>query len=154
MNSFFFVNGCWEKTSQDDYRCRWFACWKEIDNEVFVGALCGYSGHGSFELEKFVATIANDKVTKFLFDFKDGISGLEIDFSALDEKYLTVCEDALDVLFDWNDADVFEEYDRLVLQKEKFQQCTFSGDLCFASNRESIHLSKFFSLIGLTASPS
>jgi hypothetical protein len=152
MNSFF-INGCWEKSGGNDYRCRWFVSWVELDGGIFTGVLGGYSGHGSFELEKFVATVDNDEVKKFLFDFHDGISGDEIDFSAVCANYLSVCEDALDVVFVWNDSDVFELNDRLILKENKLSQCSSSGDLRFIFNRDLPYLARFCSLIGLTASP-
>ena len=152
MNNFF-INGCWEKSVDAHYRCRWLVIWIELDGGIFLGALCGYSGHGSFEVEKFVATVESDEVVKFLFDFKDGISGNEIDFSLECKKYLTLCEDALERLFEWNDSHVFELNDRLILRDDKFTECSSSGDLRFASNRDSPYLAEFCTLVGLTAWP-
>jgi len=90
------LNAAWEIKSENNHICRWFLAWNELSNNSIAGAIAGYSGGGSFEVERFYAKIKNNKINELWIDSTDRISNEEIDFDDLDSEIIDVCESCLD----------------------------------------------------------
>ena len=123
-------NGCWESRT-DRIICRWMLVWLQIDN-LTIGCVAGYSGGGAFQLEKFQLT-----------DSKLSLEAEE-DFSlALDNAEINLAEDCQDLVMTFHDQVIWFETENLVLNKEKIELMTSSGELLFGG----VEMPKKFDLV-------
>jgi hypothetical protein len=90
-------SGSWEIKDGRNV-CRWFISWGQY-NDGFIGTIAGYSGGGSFQLEKFY--VSSSKV----------LTSDDEDYSNLDERILLDAEDSQDLVFEYNDEDKWFESD-------------------------------------------
>jgi hypothetical protein len=146
------IDGFWERRSDGQFRCRWLACGK-FHNEKFAGTVCGYSGHGCFEIENFVAVIVDQKLVNLYIDFRDLVQKTEIDFKNTCHEYLDTCNATSDILWEWNSWNDWERDDLLLLKKNKYPQTILTGDTRRVRSGTIPYLSEICRHIGLTASP-
>jgi hypothetical protein len=105
--------------------------WLQIDN-LTIGCVAGYSGGGAFQLEKFQLT-----------DSKLSLEAEE-DFSlALDNAEINLAEDCQDLVMTFHDQVIWFETENLVLNKEKIELMTSSGELLFGG----VEMPKKFDLV-------
>lgn len=94
-------NGCWEVRDGRTI-CRWMVAWKSLNNAI-VGCIDGYSGGGTFQLEKFY--VDNKRIlTSDIRAFEE----------LLDEEIRTA-EDCQDEVLNFHDQTIWLDCDNLVL---------------------------------------
>ena len=148
------INAAWETRDEDKHICRWAIAWEESSDHSISGAIGGYSGGGSFEMEMFHATIGeNGELTSLWIDFTDHVSGEEIDFQSLGSDVLQRCENAEDLIFEFNDMDEWEEGDELVLRPEADSELNRDGDMLYYSTGSLAQARIICEKLGLTAGP-
>ena len=82
-----------------------------------LGAVAGYSGGGSFQLEMFYATHDGTELTSLLIDLEDKISSKEIDFfTDVSEESQKLCSKCEDVILDWINIEAWEDAEQLLLE--------------------------------------
>jgi len=120
--------------------CRWFISWSEY-KDGFIGAIAGYSGGGSFQLEKFY--ISNSKV----------VTSDEEDYADLDTDALVNAEDGQDLIFAYNDEEKWFESDTLILMDLNLDE--FDENTGFLSIGEKVPemLIQLYEKVGLTSKP-
>lgn len=133
------VSGCWE-AKENDFVCRWLVCWFQKDDE-YIGAICGYSGGGAFQLEKFCAT-----PVKTILSFQDA-------YSELDKRIVSLGEDAQDIIFEYNDEERWLDTDSMYLKMEKGASMRQVEDLIFFDAKIPKKLLNIFDAIGLISRP-
>ncbi len=147
------LNAGWEVRTPEKSICRWFVAWKDLGDEGLVGAVAGYSGGGTFEVERFFAKRTRSELSALWIDFEDRVTGKEISFDNLSEDLLAECEAALDCIWDWNDNDVWNDTDEVVLLKSKHDVIASSGDMYLYSTCQEPFLKIICEMAGLTAAP-
>jgi hypothetical protein len=148
-----FINAAWEIRSSSRYICRWFIAWMPSSDGGLIGAIAGYSGGGTFEVERFRAWSNNGDLNKLWIDFTDRISNEEIDFDFLPVEELLICEEALDQLWAWNDNQVWNENDNIVLIDKLLPRLMPQDGLFFYQTSTNQFLSTICKKAGLTAAP-
>lgn len=133
------VSGCWEDRN-GVFICRWIICWAQIDG-CYVGAIAGYSGGGSYQLEKFY--VSKSEVSLSLAD----------SYSNLDEQFISFGEDAQDIILEYNDEDTWFDSDSLHLKDSFTDSMTQEKDLLLLKGSIPDRLHGLFEEIGLTARP-
>jgi hypothetical protein len=129
-------NGCWENRSERAI-CRWMLVWLLLENRV-LGCIAGYSGGGSFQLEKFQLT---DQ--KLILEADDDFS-LE-----LQNHDINITEDCQDLVMDFHDQVLWIENENLVLNNEKILLMNSSGDLLFGGVEMPKNFDAVFNAVGL-----
>lgn len=147
------VSGCWEARTKDRLVCRWFVAWETPSPDLVAGAIAGFSGHGAFQVERILAVRKGKTIAHFYYDFSDAVTGEEIDFQERAQKYIAICERGLDVLWEWNDNDEWNDSDDVILRKGCEKRLERSGDLLMLRGSEEKMVRQFCDLIGLTAGP-
>ena len=148
------INAGWERKSENKAICRWFVAWSEIKGMEYSGAIAGYSGGGAFIVERFYAkTDSTGQLTKLWIDFTDHLSGDEIEFDDCGENALTISESCLDCVWDWNDNDIWNDTDQVVLRNDKQSLIKADDDLLLFSDNQAPFLKKICEYAGLTAAP-
>jgi hypothetical protein len=143
------INGGWEGT-----KCRWFVAWKVVSETEIAGAVAGYSGGGTFQVERFYARHSDDVLEALWIDITDRVSEEEIDFETLDQEILQVCEQCLDCIWEWNDRDEWSDSDRVVLRAEKTDELESDGDMLLLATEASSFVRDICEAAGLTTAPS
>lgn len=146
------IDGLWERRPDNQFRCRWLACGDSY-NGNFAGVVCGYSGHGCFELEHFVAIIADEQLVNLYIDFRDLVQETEIDFREVCREYLHICDASEESTWEWNSWSDWERHDLLLLKKDKYTHTNLIGDTRQIRSGKIPHLGEVCRYIGLTASP-
>lgn len=133
-------NGFWEKRDERII-CQWMIVWQQIGDSYF-GCIGGYSGGGSFQLEKYVV--------------KDGNCWLDSDIQWLDliktEVEVDLVETSMDQILEFHDDDLWLETDNLVLCNEEIISKISSKEITIGSDIP-LDLKKVFEKTGLTSSP-
>lgn len=104
-------------------------------------------------VERFYAQLEGENLNSLWIDYEDRISGNEINFSELDEKILSSCEDALDCIWEWNNHDHWGETDEVVLLNDKKHQLSAKADMLYFSTEKVPYLHMICEKAGLTAAP-
>jgi hypothetical protein len=147
------INAGWEKR-ENRAICRWILVWKEINEVSLAGALGGYSGGGSFQLEGFYAIHSEGQLTNLMIDLEDKITFEEIDFfNDVPKDVRTTCSIALDVTTGWHDQDQWYEGDQLLLRDERRGELISDGDMLLLSNSQNQFMKPILKSIGITAAP-
>jgi hypothetical protein len=133
-------NGCWE-IRNDRAICRWMIAWVTTQGG-FIGCAAGYSGGGSFQLERFYMT-ADNLHLECDFDYEE---------IAPDEARL-VAEDCQDFILGFHDANVWLQSDNLILNSDKQILMKCDKDLLYGSTDTVDQFKKIFIKLGLTAQP-
>jgi hypothetical protein len=135
-------SGCWEQRS-GRIICRWIACWTTV-GRYKLGAIGGYSGGGSFQLEKFAIP-------------PDGAPLIEADndlSSVLSADQISDTEDCLDKALAFHDEDEWLEAETLYLLPDRQSNLRQQDDLLFGHSEPiDKSLLVLFSLIGLITTP-
>ncbi len=148
------TNAGWEERDGRTV-CRWIIVWSEPSDGEIVGALGGYSGGGSFQMEQFYAKHSDGKLTSLMIDMDDKITEEEIDFfDDVSSDFLTICDDAQDVIMEWHDEEEWEEAEQLVLLDEKAGELNKSGDMLLLDEGDSGFTKAILEHAGITAAPS
>ena len=148
-----FINGAWE-IRQGRNICRSMLVWQIIDEKNFVGVVAGYSGGGGFQLEQFAATVQDSSLVSLMIDTEDKITGKEINFfEDVPTEWLEICDDAQDIVLEWNNEDEWEDAEQLYLSEEKSEEVSREGDMLFKVTGSSDHAKAILELAGITSSP-
>ena len=148
------ITAGWEKRDGRTI-CRWMLAWFVIEDDGLIGAAAGYSGGGSFQLERFCAKYKGNQLTSLMIDVEDKISGQEIDFfEDIPEEFQDLCDQCELEILDWVDRDLWEEDNQLRLNHNKREICTESDDLLLFSNASTIFAKFILESLGVTAAPS
>jgi len=135
-------SGCWEKRQDRDI-CRWTICWVSFGSYI-VGAIGGYSGGGSFQLEKFSVMQDEKIITSAYDDLSDELSCDDI----------TICEDCVDKVLSFHSKKIWEDSDALYLKKGIKKTLVGKEDLLFGGSKDiEKSLMPLFEIIGLISSP-
>jgi hypothetical protein len=146
------LNAGWEKREGRSI-CRWFCAWKELGDSQIAGVIAGFSGGGAFQLERFFAKVDGKGLSSLWIDLTDKISGEDVEFSDLDQSIRSVMDDAEDELWAYNDRDLWEDAEQLVLLEDKKPDLTESGDMLLLSTANKPFVRRVCELAGLTAAP-
>ena len=147
------LNAGWEIKSPSKSICRWLVAWVQKGNTEIAGAVAGYSGGGTFQVERFFGTYVDGRLDSLWIDLNDTISGEEVSFSDLDQEVLDLCERALDTIWDWNDHDIWTESDDVVLIQSKRRELIKEYDMYLHSTENHKYLKIICEKAGLTAGP-
>ncbi len=145
----FSISAGWEGET-----CRWFVALKDVSETEIAGAVAGYSGGGTFEVERFYARHSDDALEALWVDYTDRVSNEEIDFETLDQEILQVCEQGLGCIWEWNDHDEWSDSDRVALRAEKTDELESNGDMLLLVTDASSFVRDICKAAGLTAAPS
>jgi hypothetical protein len=132
-------NGCWEEKN-DRIICRWMLVWKKVENN-FVGCICGYSGGGSFQIEKFIL----NKNTLLLSENSN--------FSTFDDQIISIAEDCQDFIMDTHDENVWNESENLILINSRNLRLKKEKDLLYGGVTIPVVFSDLFNSVGLISAP-
>lgn len=150
----FKINAGWEQRD-DGFICRWILVWREINRNSLAGALGGYSGGGTFQMEQIYAEFSANKLTSLMIDLEDKITGKEIDFfEDITAEASSLCDDAQDIIIEWHDEGEWEDGEQLVLLDERRTSLTVEGDLLLLAKNQSGFVAEILKLAGITAGPS
>jgi hypothetical protein len=109
-----------------------------------VGAIGGYSGGGSFQLEKFSVMQDEKIITSAYDDLSDELSCDDI----------TICEDCVDKVLSFHSKKIWEDSDALYLKKGIKKTLVGKEDLLFGGSKDiEKSLMPLFEIIGLISSP-
>jgi transposase-like protein len=147
------INAGWEERDGRTV-CRWIVVWSEASEGEIAGALGGYSGGGSFQMEQFFAKHDSSELTNLMIDIEDKITGEDIDFfDDIPSDFLTICDDAQDVIMEWHDEDEWENSEQLLLLDDKIGGLDKSGDMLLLNGGDSGFNKTILELAGVTAAP-
>ena len=147
------INAGWEERDGRTV-CRWIVVWSEASESEIAGALGGYSGGGSFQMEQFFAKHDSSELTNLMIDIEDKITGEDIDFfDDIPSDFLTICDDAQDVIMEWHDEDEWENSEQLLLLDDKIGGLDKSGDMLLLNGGDSGFNKTILELAGVTAAP-
>lgn len=147
------INAGWEERDGRSV-CRWIVVWSEASESEIAGALGGYSGGGSFQMEQFFAKHSGSELTNLMIDMEDKITGENIDFfDDIPSDFLTICDDAQDVIMEWHDEDEWENAEQLLLLDDKIGGLYKSGDMLLLNGGDSGFNKTILELAGVTAAP-
>lgn len=150
----FKINAGWEKRTDGGAICRWIIVWQQIDESQIAGAIGGYSGGGTFQVEQFFAQIEDGNLSSLMIDIEDKITGKEIDFwEDVPSKMRAISDDAQDVIFDWNDREEWEDAEQLVLVADKADALREDGDMLLLDKDYTPFAHDILSSVGITAVP-
>jgi hypothetical protein len=147
------LNAGWEKREGRSI-CRWFCAWRELGDNQIAGVIAGFSGGGAFLLERFFAKVEGTELSSLWVDMTDRISGADVEFGDLDESVRSLMDDAEDEVWAYNDRDLWDDAEQLVLLEEKKDNLTESGDMLLLSSSTAPFVRQICELAGLTAAPS
>jgi hypothetical protein len=89
-----------------------------------------------------------------MIDTEDKITGDEIDFfDDVSSDLLEICDDAQDIVLEWNDPDEWEDAEQLLLQDGRVGDLTPTEDLLVLEKGSSIFLKDILEHAGITAAP-
>ena len=147
------INAGWEERDSRTV-CRWIVVWSEASEGEIAGALGGYSGGGSFQMEQFFAKHADSKLTNLMIDIEDKITGEDIDFfDDIPSNVLTICDDAQDAIMEWHDEDEWEDAEQLLLLDDKIGELDKSGEMLLLNGGDNGFNKFILELAGVTAAP-
>ena len=146
------LNAGWEDREGRSI-CRWFCAWKKVGDKQLAGVIAGFAGGGAFLLERFFATVDGEDLSSLWIDLTDRISGIDVEFSVLDEAIRSAMDDAEDEVWAYNDRELWEDAEQLVLLEEAKPGLTESGDMLLFSTSDSSIVRSICELAGLTAAP-
>ena len=146
------LNAGWEKREGRSI-CRWFCAWKEVGDKKLAGVIAGFAGGGAFLLERFFATVDGNDLSSLWIDLTDRISGDDVEFSDLDEAIRSAMDDAEDEVWAYNNRDLWEDAEQLVLLEDRKSHLAESGDMLLLSTSDSSLVRSICELAGLTAAP-
>lgn len=143
-----------QRGDDSPWRCRWFIAWQEPFPGTLVGAVGAYLGGGSFGLEMFTAIVEDDELVSLKIDLEDKITGDEIDFASdVPGDLVTIADDAIDLAYEWNDQDVWEESEQLFLLDDMLDSLVADDDMRVYASGWHDKIPQILSLFGSTASP-
>lgn len=147
------VNAGWEARNGQPI-CRWMLVWVELSQDEFAGCAAGYSGGGSFQMEKFYLQRSAGEIALLQIDNEEKISGEFADFSSVvPHRAVLVCEDCQDEVISWHDAGIWEETDNLFLLKERSHKLVAHEDMLIFKNSNADAVVKVLECIGVTSKP-
>lgn len=148
------LNAGWESRGGRTI-CRWMLVWVELNHGEFAGCAAGYSGGGSFQMEKFYLHLAETEITLLQIDNEEKISGEIADFSCVvPPQAILTCEDCQDEVISWHDPNKWEETDNLCLLPEKSHDLIVNEDMLIFKNSDAGALIRVLECIGITSKPS
>ena len=133
-------NGCWEKRV-DRYVCRWILAWSQVEN-IVIGCIGGYSGGGSFQLEKFILNPTRLMLT----------SDSEC-FNNCSESIINKAEDCQDKALSLHEEGAWLACDNLVLMSESEISSSKEKAIIYAGDPIPKKLEPLFEAIGLLSKP-
>lgn len=149
----FKFNGGWE-LRPGRIICRWMLVWADVTEGEIAGCAAGYSGGGSFQMEKFYLKHRRGTTSLLQIDNQDKVTGEFADFSiVVPPSVVTICEDCQDELLSWHDQDKWEDSDNLCLREGLSEELILSGDMLFNNNAKAGTLVNVLEYIGITARP-
>jgi hypothetical protein len=161
----FEVEAAWE-ASGDAYRCRWcvISCMlNEDDCGRIAGVVAGYSGDGSFEVERFYLEINDDgEASKLIIEAGyDAVSDPDREINGIDwfddmePEVQKAAEAAYNLLFRWNDDDAWNDGDQLLLREDKMDEPDLQrvDDMMRIRTDDEPYPGWVCNAIGLTAQP-
>ena len=122
-------------------------------DDQIVGAVAGYSGGSSFEVERFYGRLDGGNLRSLWMDFTDRVTGEEVDFDTLDDEIRSACESALDQIWEWNDNDEWGDSDEVVLLKAKREDLAAKKEMLYLAKDSAPFLQTICEKAGLTAAP-
>ncbi len=151
----FSINAAWEPDESSGARCRWFLAWKELEGNILAGAVAGYAGGATYSVESFWGRLESGEFSSLWIDLTDRISHEEIDFSSLGPEVLALCQEAEDLIWEWNDYDVWCDRDavRLRYGEGKESLLTERNDLFRLERGYLPAIREVCEFAGLTAAP-
>ena len=146
------VNAAWEDKGKKAI-CRWFVSWDAVGGNELAGAVAGFGGGGAFIVERFYVKLGGEKLMALWIDSTDHISKKEVDFDNCGEKALSICESALDAIWEWNDNDEWGDTDEVVLLKTKRGDLVAKKEMLYLVKDSAPFLRTICEKAGLTAAP-
>jgi hypothetical protein len=147
------INAAWETSEDDLCRCRWFVAWENFGENEIAGAVAGYSGGGSYVVERFYGKLENEEFTALWIDMTDTVSGDEIEFEECGESAERISDSALQTIWEWNDNDQWCDADCVTLIEDKRGELKASEDMLFLPLNSAPFVREVCEGAGLTAGP-
>ena len=131
---------------------------KESGGRVIAGYYAGYSGGGTFEVEKFRGEICDDELLSLWTGYEDLVEGTDINWEEVEEAVVETCDEALKVLWQWNNEDLWCDNDSLFINELRRGRTVQNGDMLTTSSGgwnsgDFRILREICALGGLTARP-
>ena len=147
------INAGWEETTKGKAICRYLVAWQSVSTTQVAGAVAGYAGGGSFVVERFVGTLKGDTFVALWIDYTDRVSGKEIEFDSCGKKALAMCESGLDMVWEWNDNDVWSDTDEVVLRSDKAGELLRKKEMRYLASDTAPWVRTVCAKAGLTGAP-
>lgn len=147
------INAGWEVRDGRSI-CRWMLVWGNMSHTEIAGCAAGYSGGGTFQLEKFYLRYSRKEITFLQIDNEEKVSSSFLDFSiAVPNHIVDICEDCLDEILSWHDKDKWIDAENLCLLEEKYSNLSQDGDMLLFQTSDAQILIKVLDYLGITSRP-
>jgi hypothetical protein len=147
------INAGWEIRDGRSI-CRWMLVWTEAAQGEIAGCAAGYSGGGTFQLEKFYLLHVGNDVTFLQIDNEEKIQSKFSEFIASVPGYaVEICEDCQDEILSWHDNENWEEAESLYLLHDKSEGLYQLDDMLLFRNADANPLVRVLECLGITSKP-
>ncbi len=154
FKSDFSVNAAWEARDGRTI-CRWMLVWLNLSQSEIAGCAAGYSGGGTFQLEKFYIRHNGDEISFLQIDNEDRINSVFADFSSVvPRSAVEVSENCQDLVLSWHDTEKWEDAENLYLLDAKSEGLSEVDKMFLLGNADAGFLVRVLECIGITAKPS
>lgn len=109
---------------------------EESIGRVIAGNYAGYSGGGTFEVEKFRGEIYDDELLSLWTVYEDLVNGTDINWEEVEDAVVETCDDALKVLWQWHHEDLWCDNDSLYINELRRGHTVQHGDMLTTSSGE------------------
>jgi len=133
-------SGCWE-VKKGRIICRWLIVWAKINETSVAGCVGGYSGGGTFQLEKFYK-----KKKSLIIEFEDKYSGLS-------EDIISIGEECQSRLLDFHSEKLWFDAENLHLKKAYVKKLKKQDDLLLGGVDLPDDFAELFRQVGLISRP-
>jgi hypothetical protein len=134
--------GSWDSKRDGAAVCRWMIAWDREPKTGYVcGAVAGYSGHGAFELEKFVILP------------KGEVALLDSLAKEPAEVVVELCEHAQDIVLSMHDDDDWLDSDTLHLRSSQHKELQGKNNVLYGGDLVPGAVAKVLELVAVTAQP-
>lgn len=133
-------SGCWEQRP-GRIICRWMLSWAGSGSTY--GAIGGYSGGGSFQLEKFHISECGAPLIEASENFSEIIP----------TNLINICENCIDIILNFHYRQPWLNADTLYLKKAKINSLRSDGDLLFGGSDINFNCGPLLESVGIITRP-
>jgi hypothetical protein len=133
-------SGCWEQ-HLDRTICRWCMSW--VRSDIILGAVCGYSGGGAFQLEKFCILENKEIIIEATSEISHYLSQENVELSEL----------CVDKILNFHHKKAWLKSDMLYLKKSACSSLILRDGMLFGGGEIDFDCHQLFEQVGLITSP-